>query len=229
VVHYRRFFPSGSCDYKRLLLFKAVILFSIAATLLTNCRPAPNSNTRSQPVNVTNLIAQLASEVPAPYTNEFEDKIPPEIEAKSYDRYCTPKVEAAIQQLQALGPSIYPELVKHLLDERYSYSRTIAEWGNYSVSDAIILVLSDQHMHSGYKWREAPSGDGSCLSFEDYLKARGAEQWAAWASKKSKLEIQHDFIDWCIAEEQKRGFMNDKQRAVVLKRYEDARKRLNKE
>ena len=67
------------------------------------------------------------------------------------------------------------------------------------------------------------------LSFEDYLRGRDIEKWALWASNKTKLEIQEDFIQWCVLEEEKRGFNDEKQRQQILKIYEDARARVIKE
>jgi len=140
-------------------------------------------------------------------------------------------VETAIQKLRELGPLIYPELIKHLGDKRYSYSQIVATWINHDVDDALLDVLCDDHyMHSGYKWRETPSGgNGFYLSFADYLRARGIEKWAQWASNKTKLEIQEDFIQWCVLAEEKRGFKDEKQRQQILKTYQDARARMIKE
>ena len=182
-------------------------------------RPAGTQPTQ----NITNLIAQLASETLPPYTN-YADDIPREIEFKAYSRYCTPEVEAAIQNLRKMGPAVYPELIKHLGDKRYSYSQIVATWINHNVGDALMDVLCDEHyMHSGYKGRETPNGGVLYLSFEDYLRARGIEKWADWATNKTKLEIQEDFIQWCVTEEEKRGFTDEKQRERVLKTYQNAR------
>lgn len=123
-----------------------------------------------------------------------------------------------------MGPGIFPELIKHLADRRYSYSQIVAAWVNHNVGDAIINILCDEHyMHSGYKGREGPNGSELYLSFEQYLRAREIEKWADWASTKTKLEIQEDFIQWCILEEEKRGFTDEKQRERILRRYQDAR------
>jgi hypothetical protein len=208
---------------------KLLILFAIAAPFLANCRQPASTPTPNESLSVTNLIEQLASKTPPPYTNNA-DEIPREIEFKAYSRYCTPEVETAIQKLRELGPPIYPELIKHLGDKRYSYSQIVAAWLNHGVSDALIVVLSDEHyMHSGYKWRDAPKGDGSYLSFEDYLRGREIEKWAQWASNKTKLEIQGDFIDWCVREEEKRGFTDESQRQRILKNYQNARVRVAEE
>jgi len=147
-----------------------------------------------------------------------------------FGRYCNPEVDHAIEKLKEMGPPIYSELIKHLDDKRYSFSEISAAWLNHTVRDALIVVLSDEnYMHSGYKWRAVVSGSGSYLSFNDYLDARGPKQWAAWASDKTRLAIQYDFIDWCVAEEEKRGFTDAKQREQILDNYRSARERVNTE
>src|SRR5439155_26593155 len=121
--------------------------------------------------------------------------------------YCTPEVGADIKSLKEMGPTVFPALVKHLGDDRYSYSGVVAAWGNYNVGAAIVEVLCDGHyMHSGYKSRDTPSGSGGgYLSFDGYLRARAPEAWADWARSRSRLDIQMDFIDWCIEKENERG------------------------
>ena len=85
-------------------------------------------------------------------------------------------------------------------------------------------------MHSGYKSRKTPSGSGGgYLSFDGYLKARGAEAWAEWAKSKSRLEIQMDFIDWCIEKENELGFVDEAQKKQILGNYEESRQRVKKE
>ena len=67
------------------------------------------------------------------------------------------------------------------------------------------------------------------LTFKDYLTARGAEAWAEWAKSKSRLEIQMDFIDWCIMKENERGYVDEGQKKQILEHYEAARQRVRKE
>jgi hypothetical protein len=84
-------------------------------------------------------------------------------------------------------------------------------------------------MFSGYKARKTPSGYAGYLSFKDYLKAREPVKWAAWAKSKSRLDIQLDFIDWCVVREQERGFVDEAQRKKLLDRYAEARETVRKE
>ena len=119
--------------------------------------------------------------------------------------------------MRELGPTVFPALVKHLRDERYSYSDVWAAWLNQKVGDAVVEVDDGHYMHSGYKSRRAASGSGGAyLSFDNYLKARGAAGWAEWAKSKSRLEIQNDFIDWSIAKENERGYVDEAQKQKIL-------------
>ena len=101
----------------------------------------------------------------------------------------------------------------------------------FPISDAVVEVLDDGHYgYSGYKWRDTPSGSGAgYLSFHAYLKARDAEAWAEWAKAKPQLDIQLDFINWCIGEEKERGFVDEAQKTKILGRYEHARQQVKKE
>ena len=85
-------------------------------------------------------------------------------------------------------------------------------------------------MHSGYKFRKTPSGSGAVyLSFNGYLKDHGVEAWADWAKSKSRLEIQIDFIDWCIVKENERGYVDEVQKKHIIQNYESAKQQVRKE
>ena len=146
-------------------------------------------------------------------------------------RYSTPEVEAALKGLKEMGPAAFPALVRHLRDDRYSFSDVVQAWDNFTVGDAVLEVLDDGHyMHSGYLHRDVPSkSGGGYISFRDYVNARGPEKWAEWAKSKSRLDIQMDFIDWCIERENQRGYIDSDQKKKVLGRYDAARERVKKE
>lgn len=170
---------------------------------------------------VDSYLRQLVSNRPAPYPSSFW---PVPMSATFADRYSTPEVEAALKGLKAMGTSVFPHLVKHMRDDRYSYSFVSAAWLNCSVAEAVVEVLCDgEYMHSGYKGRDTPKGTEPYLSFDAYLKVRTPEAWAEWAMTRTRLEIQLDFIDWSVEEENKRGYTDENQRKHVLERYEEAR------
>lgn len=144
--------------------------------------------------------------------------------------YMTAQVSNAIVRLKAMGPAIFPALVTHLRDDRYSFSDIIAAWDNLKVRDAVVEVLCDGHyMFSGYKFRDTPSGTVFYLSFGHYLHAKEPAKWAQWAKAKSRLAILNDFIDWCISKEEERGFTDENQRNKLLARYAKAREEVRKE
>jgi hypothetical protein len=184
----------------------------------------PVSVAESGDKKVDALVRQLVSERPAPFPGGYSG---PELDA-IWVFYDTPEVEAARKSLKEMGPTIFPALVKHLVDDRYCYSFVNEAWDNFNVRDAVVDILDDgYYMHSGYKYRKTPSAaGGSYLSFDDYLRARGAEVWAEWAKSKTRLEIQMDFIDWSIKKENERGYTDDAQRKSVLENYERARQRV---
>jgi hypothetical protein len=170
------------------------------------------------------LVLDLVSRRPAPYPAGFRP--PPEIVDPAL-RYCTPEVDAAMEKLRRMGPRIFPALVKHWRDDRYSHSIIVAAWNNQNVGDAVVGILQDNvDMRSSYKSRQTPSGAVGMPFFEDYLVARRPGKWAEWAQNKTRLEIQLDFIDWSLQEEIRRGFLHETDREQMLRSYETTRERL---
>ena len=206
----------------RTILF---ILFGSAFPLLASDFPINVEDSDSKEVDV--LVVQLVSARPAPHASGYTGMT---VEEDMAGPYMTTQVSNAIAKLKAMGTSIFPALVTHLRDDRYAFSSICAAWDNLTVGDAVVQVLSDGHdMFCGYKFREAPSGSVGYLSFKDYLRAREPEKWAAWAKNKSRLDIQLDFIDWCVSTEKGRGFVDDAQRKQILGTYDRAREDVRKE
>ena len=172
------------------------------------------------------LVLNLISDRPAPFPSGYWG---PAIDMVTVP-YMTLQVSNAVARLKGMGPRIFPALVKHLRDDRYSYSSISAAWDNLKVGDAVVEVLSDGHyMYSGYKWRKTASGSAGYLSFADYLNDKGAEKWSEWAKSKNRLEIQEDFIEWCVAKEKARGFADTDQERKLIETYQRARDRVRKE
>lgn len=185
---------------------------------------------------VDELVAKLVSRRPAPWRTDSEV---PEGWGRGFaasGRYATAEVEAAIQKLQELGPSIFPHLLKHLDDDRYSYSDEPfisgmrgSGWMNHTVGEAVDLVLTnDLSWVSGYKLRESADGKAHTpLFIEDYIKTRGGlEAWVAAVKDRSRVEVFTEFIDWCVAEEKKRGFLDKEDEERVLEVYLEKRKEI---
>ena len=177
--------------------------------------------------DVDALVLQLVSTRPAPHPSGYWLMT---LEEEMAVPYMTPQVSNAIATLKMMGTTIFPALVKHLVDDRYSFSTIVAAWDNCTVGDAVLEVLSDGHqMFSGYKSRKTPSGSAVYLSFRAYLRDREPEKLAAWAKDRNRLEIQLDFIDWCVAKEEKRGFIDEAQRKHLIERYAEAREQVRNE
>jgi hypothetical protein len=136
-------------------------------------KSAPSTNTQPQPPIVVHesgskevdaLVAKLVSPRPAPYPGGYP--VPPndtnyEKYPDLYRLYATPEVTNAIALLKEKGPAIFPKLIRHLYDDRYSYSNMgpmLPCWENYSVGQVIAYIFWDgEEFHAGYKFRHGPN------------------------------------------------------------------------
>ena len=205
---------------------RALILVFLGVAVRAQAAEIPLTVEESGSKEVDALVVQLVSTRPPPRPSGYSLLTADEDMAMPY---MTAQVSNALVKLKAMGTAVFPELIKHLKDDRYSFSDISASWDNLTVGDAVLEVLSDNHyMFSGYKARKTPSGYAGFLSFKDYLDAREPTNWAAWARSKNRLEIQIDFIDWCVGKEREHGFIDEAQRKKVLRVYEDARETVRK-
>jgi hypothetical protein len=203
-----------------------VVAFSFFLSVCTRAEDLKPLVEDSGSKEVDALVLKLISQRPAPFPNSYWG---PEIDLTLIP-YETPEVSNAIVKLKAMGPKIFPALITHLRDDRYSFSDISAAWLNFTVGDAIVEVLSDGHyMYSGYKFRHTPSGGNVYLSFKDYIETKGPEKWAEWAKDKTKGDIQMDFIDWCVTKEKERGFTDAAQEKRLMQTYERAREQVGLE
>lgn len=210
----------------RACLSVVCLLLTCLTALRLPAAELPVAVESSGAAEVDALVRQLVSDWPAPYPTGFT-KFSPEAATLPYR---SPQVASAMLRLKALGPRIYPILVKHRGDDRYSYSDASSTWANHTVGEAIIEILCDGHgSHSGYKYRRTPNGSVVYLSFQDYLQDRDPERWAEWAKGKNSLEIQMDFIDWSLEKERARGFADEPQRRKVLEFYAQARESVRRQ
>ncbi|MCW1884843.1 hypothetical protein OKA04_08895 [Luteolibacter flavescens] len=172
---------------------------------LVSLRPAP---------------APTSTEVPGGWADGF---------TSSTGRYSTPEVETSIKKLKDLGPAAFPYLIKHLEDDRYSYSDQpfISNsdgpgWSNNSVGSAVYLVLTNGITFAGgYKIREGPDGkDLIPLTITDFIAVRGGmKAWVEAVKDRSRAAVFTEFIDWCIAEEKKRGFKDKEDEDRIVSVY----------
>lgn len=232
-------FPSLNNIEPRRVIFILVVL-TVASM---GCHKPPESNP-SQPqridrheleivvegsgsTEVDTLVKQLVSGRPAPYPDGYW---PVPMEFVIGSGYATPEVSNAIVLLKLKGPNIFPYLITHLQDDRYCYSGSVQAVDNYTVGQTILDVLCDGELWGPVymEGRNTPNGRCGFLTFAEYLKERDESKWAKWAKGKTRLQIQMDFIDWCVAKEEERGFVGDGQKAQLLARYEDFRERMKK-
>lgn len=195
---------------------RSLPLILVYSAIASTCwsKDLPIKVAKSESVKVDSLVLKLVSRRPAPYPTGYI--IGPEI-------YITPEVDAAMQKLSHMGPQIFPALIRHLRDDRYSYSCELQGWMNRSVGDAVRDVLSEgANCPYQYLSRATPSGHSRCPRFEDYLRERQPEKWAEWAKNKTRLDIQVDFLEWCFDKEKKQGFVDDTQRKEISEKYEEA-------
>src|SRR5688572_10289639 len=127
---------------------------SIALLMLPSIFPTGGQDLRISVAHsgsraVDELVVGLVSRRPAPGPTSTEEPKGLRQEgglgiASLSVRYATAEVEEAIYKLQALGPSAFPYLLKHLHDDRYSYSDqpfisgiNSEGWMNHSVGGAV--------------------------------------------------------------------------------------------
>ncbi len=198
----------------RALILTLVFLGS-TLTVWAEDSPVTVENSGSEEVDA--LVVKMVSKRPAHYPTGYHGLM------MDGNYFITPEVEAAIQRLKSMGSRIFPALIEHLGDDRYSYSNINAAWVNYSVGAAVIAVLSDgTHCPYEYKSRNTPSGQSNGLWFGQYLEDRKPAKWVEWAKNKTRSDIQMDFLQWCFAKEKERGFVDDTQRNKITEAYEKA-------
>lgn len=193
-----------------------LVLFLFGSAFGLGATNSSKNIARSDSDEVDALVANLVSKRPPAHPSGYA----PVTDQSSLS---TPEVSGAVTRLKSMGLRIYPALVTHIKDNRYSYSMVSGSWVNLTVGDAVINVLSEgTWCPYEYKDRNAPSGHSGSPQFAEYLKTRGPEQWAEWTKDKTRTDIQIDFLQWCLEMEKKRGFVDDTQRKDILDAYAKA-------
>lgn len=80
-------------------------------------------------------------------------------------------------------------------------------WYDQTVGGVVMDILSESLSDitwPGYIMRDTPTAPVTAPNFYDYFRDKGPAKWAEWAKNKTRVEIQMNFIDWCIAREQRR-------------------------
>jgi hypothetical protein len=177
------------------------------------------------------LIAELASPVPPPHPDQdhsaglVQEEVPGHPGTHRLVGFATgyehPRVAAATAALVAMGTRIYPRLVAHLDDERYSFSRVSAAWMNYSVGTRVreILAQGIELDAAGYKSRAHPGGEHVKPGFSEYLAGRDAAAWALAAAGSTKDRLRRDYVAWILEKERAYGFKDEAEAAAILGPY----------
>lgn len=217
----------------------AGLLFLILTVSAMGIEELPVVVADSGSKEVDELVAGLVSRRPAPIS--IGAKIPRPLRQKVMfmSRYATEQVESSIQSLNQLGPASFPHLLAHLDDERYSYSTLLPSrvgagngWMNQSVGEAIYQVLSKELCWAGgYKLRDGPDGKSfPAIGFGEFVETRGGlRKWVAEASRKSRIEVYTEVIDWCVAEERKRGFADSDDEKRIMGNLDAKRKAIEQD
>lgn len=170
--------------------------------------PTPSGNSDENQVDL--LVVQLVSTRPPPKLTSEGNWVPP----VTPELYQIPQVAFAKLKLLKLGLSIFPWLIKYRNDDRYSYSTSQSmngpptpAWYDQTVGGVVMDILSESLSDitwPGYIMRDTPTAPVTAPNFYDYFRDKGPAKWAEWAKNKTRVEIQMNFIDWCIAREQRR-------------------------
>ena len=192
------------------------------------CVTAGNaSSTNAEPSLVAKLVEQLVSPIGPPpeevknYNGGKEDpkKLEAHLKALS-EGWMDPQVARARQKLISMGTPIFPELVKHLDDNRYSYSFCYAAWVDHPVGYAVQQIMADVVDEGfnpyGYKWRKNAGSSNGQPSFGEMMREIGADKYAAHAKGMTTRQAQKEYVQWYMEKEKSHGFKDKKQEQDIL-------------
>jgi hypothetical protein len=137
-----------------------------------------------------------------------------------FEGYEHPQVRRARAKLVSRGTSVFPELIKHLEDKRYSCSSCSAAWGNSTVGDVVGEVMAEVvggRFHPwGYKWWENAQKSNGQPSFGQMMSERGKERYAEHAKSMTRDEVEKEYVRWYMEKEKSYGFQNAQQEEDIL-------------
>jgi hypothetical protein len=179
------------------------------------------------PGQVSHLVEQLVSPIGPPgpeitdYNGGKEDMKKLEASLKAlFEGYEHPQVARARAKLVSMGTPIFPELVKHLHDKRYSYSFCYAQWVNHSVGDTVSHIMAEvvrgRFSPYGYKWRENARSSNGQPNFGQMLRELGAESYAEHVKGMTRNEVEKEYVQWYLQKEKSYGFVDEKQEHDVV-------------
>jgi hypothetical protein len=182
-----------------------------AALPVPATHPSQPSRKSSTEARVRSLVELLVSPVPPPCPDDVENGCRPKDRSgrgayrTGEDFYEDPQVNRARRELISLGTTAYPELVHHLHDKRYSFSRIVAEWNDYTVGDVVREVLAEDVEYLPVSYVPLTGQKSPDFSFEDYLNEQDLPAWAELAASTTKQSLRILYIEWFIEKETKRA------------------------
>ncbi|HWQ90049.1 MAG TPA: hypothetical protein VN673_00140 [Clostridia bacterium] len=177
--------------------------------------------------HVAALVEQLVSPIgpPGPDITDYnggqadEKKLEASLKAL-FEGYEHPQVAQARAKLVAMGTPIFPELVRHLQDQRYCYSFCYAQWVNHSVGETIEHMMAEvvrgQFEPYGYKWRKNGHGSNGQPSFDQMLQEIGAEKYAEHVKGMTQRSAEKEYVEWYLQQEKKYGFTSSEQEEQIV-------------
>jgi hypothetical protein len=166
------------------------------------------------PNDVPGLIEALASsEAPPKHKGPLEDSplFFPELDDPAQAR-----VLAARRKLEEKGAAAFPQLIAHLGDKRYSCTQEYAALVNLSVGNVCEQMIESQ-VQPGMRYKSRNGIDGKGHMSPHFINSRGGvKKWWSTRSTMSLREMKIEALEWTIAEEEKTGFPDPKDRKNYL-------------
>ena len=137
-----------------------------------------------------------------------------------FEGYEHPQVARARAKLVSMGTPIFPELVKHLQDKRYSYSFCYAAWVDHSVGDTVGHIMAEvvggRFRPSGYKSRKNAHGSNGQPSVGQMMSEFGVERYAEHAKGMTRDQVEKEYVEWYMQKEKGYGFVDTQQQEKIL-------------
>ena len=173
------------------------------------------------------LVEQLASKNPAPREVKGSTAENP----VGYDGSLQKSVYDAYRDLNSLGVSAFPYLIKHFDDKRYGLTADAGPMDkNFTVGELCYYIVELQ-IQPDKGWTVG-KGDPRFRKFRPHfpgqIKLRdktAAMSWLEQNKDKSLVEIQIAVTEWTIAEEEKvASEYTEEEKAALAKRLNDLRR-----
>lgn len=175
---------------------------------------------------VDELVEQLASKNPVPREVKGSSAEYP----TAYDDNLQKLVYQVYRELDALGVTAFPDLIKHFDDKRYSLTADAGPMDkNFTVGELCYYIVELQ-IQPDKGWTVG-TGDPRFRKFRPHfpreIKLRdkaAAMNWWEQNKDKSLTDIQIAVTEWTIAEEEKASVdFSDDEKAALAKRLRDLR------